>query len=129
MEHLQAYTFQIVPNGDQQHAMHRIAGSCRYVWSKALTFWIANHEAGEKLINHFTMCKWYASIQTERKVEQPMHPFSSIVGLDAGVTLFVTLSNGTMFEPVSAFRKKAAKLTKYQRGLSRKTKFGNNWKK
>ncbi|MDP2759565.1 MAG: helix-turn-helix domain-containing protein, partial [Devosia sp.] len=38
--------------------MRRIAGSCRYVWNKALALQIANHEAGEKFINHFAMCKW-----------------------------------------------------------------------
>jgi len=73
--------------------------------------------------------KWYASIQTEREIAQPVHPSTSIVGLDAGVTLFATLSDGTMFESVNAFRKNAVKLAKYQRCLSRKTKFSNNWKK
>ena len=73
--------------------------------------------------------KWYASIQTEREVAELVHPSTSIVGLDAGVTLFATLSDGTMFEPVNAFRKNAAKLAKYQRCLSRKTKFSSNWKK
>ncbi len=230
MMRLQAYKFRIEPNGEQQRAMRRIAGSCRYVWNKALALQIANHEAGEKLINHFAMCKWlpawkkepetlwlkqtpsqlyqvvlkdlvrayknffekradfptfkkkgvsssfcfpqgceldagnsrirfpklgwiryrksravegviknitvscvagkwYASIQTEREVVQPVHPSTSIVGLDAGITLFATLSDGTMFEPVNAFRKNAVKLAKYQRCLSRKKKFSNNWKK
>ena len=230
MMRLQAYKFQIMPNGEQQRAMRRIAGSCRYVWNRALALQIGNHEAGEKFINHFAMCKWlpvwkkepetlwlketpsqlyqvvlkdlvrayknffekradfptfkkkgvsssfcfpqgceldagnsrirlpklgwiryrksravegtiknitvscvagkwYASIQTEREVAQPVHPSTSIVGLDAGVTLFATLSDGTMFEPVNAFRKNAAKLAKFQRRLSRKTKFSSNWKK
>lgn len=230
MKRLQAYKFRIEPNGEQQRAMSRIAGSSRYVWNKALALQISNHEAGEKFINYFAMCKWlpkwkkeqetiwlketpaqiyqvvlkdlarayknffdkradfpkfkkkgagisfrfrqdcvvdagncrirlpklgwvryrksravegviknitvscvagkwYASIQTEREVEQLVHPSTSIVGLDAGVTLFATLSDGTMFEPVHAFRKNAAKLAKYQCCLSRKTKFSSNWKK
>ncbi|WP_446718615.1 transposase [Ferrovum sp. JA12] len=58
-----------------------------------------------------------------------MHPSTSIVGLDAGITLFATLSDGTMCEPVNAFRKNAVKLGKYQRYLSRKIKFSSNWKK
>ena len=58
MKHLQAYKFRIEPNGEQQRAMRRIAGSCRFVWNKALALQIANHEAGEKFINHFDMCKW-----------------------------------------------------------------------
>lgn len=52
-----------------------------------------------------------------------------MVGLDVGIRLFAVLSDGTMFDPVNAFRKNAAKLAKYQRSLSRKTKFSNNWKK
>ncbi|MHB8252693.1 MAG: RNA-guided endonuclease InsQ/TnpB family protein [Acidiferrobacter sp.] len=87
----------------------------------------------EGAIKNITMScvagKWYASIQTEREVAQPVHSSTSIVGLDAGVTLFATLSDGTMFEPVNAFRKNVAKLAKYQRCLSRKTKFSSNWKK
>ena len=73
--------------------------------------------------------KWYASIQTEREVGQPIHPSTSIVGLDAGITLFATLSDGTMFEPVNALRTRAAKMAKYQRRMSRKVKFSRNWKK
>lgn len=58
MKRLQAYKFLIEPNGDQQRAMRRIAGSCRYVWNKALALQIENHKAGGKFINHFAMCKW-----------------------------------------------------------------------
>jgi len=58
MKRLQAFKFQIEPNGEQQRNMRRIAGSCRYVWNKALALQIANHGAGEKFITHFTMCKW-----------------------------------------------------------------------
>ena len=57
--------------------------------------------------------KWYASIQTEREVGQPIHPSTSIVGLDAVITLFATLSDSTMFEPVNALRTRAAKMVKY----------------
>jgi putative transposase len=230
MKRLQAFKFELQPNGEQARSMRRFAGSCRFVYNKALALQNANYEAGGKFLNHCAMnkwlpvwkkepetawlkeapsqalqnafidlerayknffekradfpifkkkgikssfsfpqgfeidagnsrirlpklgwlryrksrdilgtaknitvsCvagKWYASIQTEREVEQPAHPSTSIVGLDAGVTLFATLSDGTMFEPVNAFRKNAAKLAKYQRRLSRKTKFSSNWKK
>ncbi len=46
------------PNGEQQRAMRRIAGSCWYVWNKALALQIEHHKAGEKFIRHFAMCKW-----------------------------------------------------------------------
>ena len=62
-------------------------------------------------------------------MEKPAHPPTSMVGLDAGITLFATLSNGSMFESVNALRASAAKLAKYQRRISRKVKFSSNWKK
>lgn len=232
MKRLQAFKFELQPNGEQVRSMRRFAGSCRFVFNKALAMQKAIYEGGEKKLGYAGLCKtltewrnsaetawladapvhplqqtlkdleraytnffakradfprfkkkgqhdsfrypdakqfkidqansriflpklgwlryrnsrdilgvaknitvsasggkWFVSIQTEREVEQPVHPATSIVGLDAGVTLFATLSDGTMFEPVNVFRKNAVKLAKYQRCLSRKTKFSNNWKK
>ena len=36
MERLQAYKFELMPNGEQIRAMRRFAGSCRFVYNKAL---------------------------------------------------------------------------------------------
>lgn len=232
MKRLQAFKFELQPNGEQVRSMRRFAGSCRFVFNKALAMQKAIYEGGEKKLGYAGLCKtltewrnsaetawladapvhplqqtlkdleraytnffakradfprfkkkgqhdsfrypdakqfkidqansriflpklgwlryrnsrdilgvaknitvsasggkWFVSIQTECEVEQPVHPATSIVGLDAGVTLFATLSDGTMFEPVNVFRKNAVKLAKYQRCLSRKTKFSSNWKK
>ncbi|MFQ6284260.1 RNA-guided endonuclease InsQ/TnpB family protein [Yersinia enterocolitica] len=73
--------------------------------------------------------KWYISIQTEREVSTPVHPSTSMVGLDAGVVKLATLSDGTVFEPVNSFQKNQKKLATLQRQLSRKVKFSNNWQK
>ncbi|MHB8782776.1 MAG: RNA-guided endonuclease InsQ/TnpB family protein [Desulfobacteria bacterium] len=73
--------------------------------------------------------KWFVSIQTEREVEQPRHESGSMVGLDAGVAKFATLSDGTIYAPVSSYRKHEKRLAFLQRQMSRKTKFSNNWKK
>jgi len=73
--------------------------------------------------------KWFVSIQTEREVEQPRHESSSMVGLDAGVASFATLSDGTIYAPVSSYRRHEKRLAFLQRQMSRKTKFSNNWKK
>jgi len=73
--------------------------------------------------------KWFFSVQTEREVDQPLHPATSMVGIDVGITRFATLSDATYIEPLSSFRKYEIKLAKYQRRMSRKTKFSNNWKK
>ena len=73
--------------------------------------------------------KWYASIQTEREVEQAEHAATSIVGVDVGIARFATLSNGQVFEAVNSFKQKQSRLARYQRALSRKVKFSSNWKK
>ena len=73
--------------------------------------------------------KWYFSVQTEREVEQPLHPSDSMVGIDMGIVRFATLSDGAVIEPLNSFRKHQERLARYQRAMSRKRKFSNNWKK
>ena len=237
MKRLQAFKFELQPNGEQGRSMRRFAGSCRFVFNKALALQIANYEAGGKFIGYVAMAKlltgwrngtetpwladapvhplqqtlkdleraytnffakradfprfkkkgqsdhfrypdpkqikldqannrvflpklgwlryrnsrdvlgavknitvscvagkWYASIQTEREVEQPVHPATGIVGIDVGITRFATLSDGRYIEPLNTFRKHENRLAKYQRRMSHIKKhsskqFSNNWKK
>jgi putative transposase len=232
MKRLQAYKYELQPNGQQQRLMRRFAGSCRFVFNKGLAMQIANHEAGEKFIGYVAMAKhltawrhsaetdwlcdapvhplqhalkdlerayqnffakradfprfkkkgqsdslrypdakqfkidagnsrvflpklgwlryrnsrdmlgtaknitvsskggkWFVSIQTERQAAEPVHPSASIVGVDVGIARFATLSDGTVFEPINSFKKQQARLARYQRVMSRKVKFSNNWKK
>ena len=232
MKRLQAYKYELKPNGEQQRNMRRFAGSCRFVFNKALALQKANHEAGNKFIGYVAMAKhltawrnsaetgwlsdapvhplqhalkdlerayknffakradfprfkkkgvgdsfrypdakqfkidqgnnriflpklgwlryrnsrdilgtpknitvssnggkWFVSIQTEREEAEPVHPSASIVGVDVGIARFATLSDGTVFEPINSFRKQQQRLARYQRAMSRKTKFSNNWKK
>ena len=49
------------------------------------------------------------------------------MGVDVGIVKFATLSKGEVFEPINSFRSKAQRLARYQRAMSRKTKFGKNW--
>lgn len=72
--------------------------------------------------------KWYASIQTEREVDQSI-PKGDATGIDMGVARFATLSDGTFYAPLNSFKKHEAALRKAQQAMSRKTKFSNNWKK
>ena len=232
MKRLQAYKYELQPNGEQQRLMRRFAGSCRFVFNKALALQKANHEAGEKFIGYVAMAKqltawrnsietgwlsdapvhplqhalkdlerayrnffakradfprfkkkgmgdsfrypdakqfkidagtsrvflpklgwlryrnsrdmlgtaknitvsstggkWFVSIQTAREEAEPVHPSASIVGVDVGIARFATLSDGTVFEPINSFKKQQARLARYQRAMSRKTKFSSNWKK
>lgn len=73
--------------------------------------------------------KWFVSIQTEREVEAPTHPSTTLVGIDVGVARFATLSDGTVIKPVHAFRNAEAALAKGQRAMARKERFSRNWKK
>ena len=73
--------------------------------------------------------KWFVSIQTAREVDAPVHPSSSIIGLDVGIARFATFSDGRFMAPANSFQKHEARLRRYQRALSRKVKFSANWKK
>jgi putative transposase len=72
---------------------------------------------------------WSISVQTEKEVEQPVHPKASMVGIDMGVKQFATLSDGTIYSTLNAYRHYEKKLRYYQRRLSRKQKFSKNWLK
>jgi putative transposase len=73
--------------------------------------------------------KWYVSIQVEMEVKYPKHQSESVIGIDVGIAKFATMSNGEIVEPLNSFRKHEKRLAFLQRGLSRKQKFSNNWKK
>ncbi len=72
---------------------------------------------------------WYVAIQIEKEVSTPVHPASTAVGGDRGVANLLTLSDGTMFLPVTAYRELQGKLGLEQRKLAKKVKFSANWKK
>ena len=50
MQRLQAFKYELIPTDEQQRDMRRFAGSCRFVFNKALAMQSANHEAGNKYI-------------------------------------------------------------------------------
>jgi len=55
MQRLQAFQYELMPNGEQQRDMRRFAGSCRFVYNKALALQKQNHEAGNKFIGYVPM--------------------------------------------------------------------------
>ncbi|MHB1201318.1 MAG: RNA-guided endonuclease InsQ/TnpB family protein, partial [Polaromonas sp.] len=73
--------------------------------------------------------KWFVSIQTEREVEQPLPVATTAIGIDVGIARFATMSDGSFIAPVNSFKKHQQRLARYQRRMSRKVKFSNNWKK
>lgn len=72
---------------------------------------------------------WYASIQIEKEVPDPVHPSNTAIGGDRGVANLLTLSDGTIFLPITAYRDLQKRLAKEQKKLAHKVKFSANWKK
>ena len=238
MKRLQAFKYELMPDGEQTRNMRRFAGSCRVVFNEALALQKARFDAGEKKLSYAGLCKaltvwrngaalpsgriapwlleapthplqqtlkdlerayrnffekraefprfkrkgqkdsfrypdpkqikleqgngrvflpklgwlryrnsrkalgvvknatvslsagkWFISIQTEREVPDPVPEATTAVGIDMGVVRFATLSDGSYLEPLSSFRKHEKRLARYQRAMSRKEKFSQNWKK
>lgn len=230
MKRLQAFKYELMPNGEQERNMRRFAGARRFVYNKALALQKTNYEAGGKFISYVDMAnrlpewkkefpwlkespshtlqqalkdaerayknffekradfprfkrkgtgdsfrfpdakqfvidqsnsrikfpklgqmryrnsrgisgaaknitvsksgdKWFASIQTEREVEQPVPTATSAIGIDLGIVRFATMSDGSFIEPLGSFNKHEQRLKRYQRRMSRKVKFSKNWHK
>jgi putative transposase len=57
MVRLQAYKFEVRPDGAQRRLMGQFAGSCRYVYNRALALQKERHERGEKRLGYAGLCK------------------------------------------------------------------------
>ena len=73
--------------------------------------------------------KYSVSIQTEREVNDPIHPADTAIGIDLGVIQFATLSDGRVIAPKNSFKQLSQKLAREQRKLKNKVKFSANWHK
>jgi len=73
--------------------------------------------------------KWYVSILTEQFLFDQVNHHDKPLGIDVGLKVFASLSNGEEIENPRFYRKWEEKLALEQRRLSRKVKFSNNWVK
>lgn len=67
MQRLQAFKYELMPTSEQQRDMRRFAGSCRFVFNKALAMQTANHEDGNKHIRYEEL----ANLLPSWKIEFP----------------------------------------------------------
>ncbi len=78
MQRLQAFKYELMPTGEQQRDMRRFAGSCRFVFNKALALQKENYEAGGKFIGYVAMAKrlteWRNGTETPWLKDSPVHP-------------------------------------------------------
>jgi len=72
---------------------------------------------------------WFVSILCEIDVPEPIHASTSAVGIDRGVAIMASCSDGKAYVGAKAFRKHEQRLAKAGKQLARKVKFSNNWYK
>ena len=65
VQRLQAFKYEIMPDGDQQRDLRRHADACRFVYNKALALQQANHEAGKKFIRYVEMANFLPAWKIE----------------------------------------------------------------
>lgn len=78
MQRLQAFKFALIPDGQQERQMRRFAGSCRFVFNRALALQKERYEGGEKKLGYAGLCKllteWRNSPETSWLADSPVHP-------------------------------------------------------
>ncbi|MDD2728965.1 transposase [Malikia sp.] len=78
MQRLQAFKYELMPDGQQERQMRRFVGACRFVFNQALALQKANHEAGGQFIGYVAMAKhltaWRNAAETPWLKEAPVHP-------------------------------------------------------
>jgi putative transposase len=78
MQRLQAFKYELMPTGEQQRQMRCFAGSCRFVFNKALAMQKARYEQGQKKLGYAGLCKllteWRNSADTPWLKDAPTHP-------------------------------------------------------
>ena len=78
MRRLQAFKYELMPNGPQERQMRRFAGSCRFVYNKALALQKERYEQGEKKLGYAGLCKllteWRNNADTAWLADAPVHP-------------------------------------------------------
>lgn len=78
MRRLQAFKFELRPDGQQERRMRGFAGSCRFVFNKALALQKDRYEQGEKRLGYAGLCKllteWRNGPETPWLADAPTHP-------------------------------------------------------
>jgi IS605 OrfB family transposase len=145
---MQAFKYELQPNGEQERSMRKFSGSCRFVFNKALALQKENHEAGNKFISYVSMAKqlteWRNSTETPWLKDAPCHSLQhALKDLEKAYTNFFAKrtdfprfkrkgeSAGFRYPDSKQFKldQDKRRLIKYQRRMASKVKFSENWKK
>lgn len=78
MQRLQAFKYELMPNGEQVRKMRQFAGMARFVFNRGLALQKARYEAGDKKLGYAALCKeltgWRNSTETPWLKDAPIHP-------------------------------------------------------
>jgi putative transposase len=78
MQRPQAFRFEQMPTGEHTRAMSRFAGSCRFVFNRALALQKDRYEGGEKKLGYAGLCKeltaWRNRAESSWLALVPVHP-------------------------------------------------------
>ena len=78
MQRLQVFKYELMPDGEQQRNMRRFAGSCRFVFNKALALQQAHYAESKKKLSYADLCKqlteWRKSSETQWLSETHSQP-------------------------------------------------------
>ena len=78
MQRLQAFKCELRPDGQQERQMRRFAGSCRFVFNRALALQKDRYGQGEKKLGYAGLCKllteWRHNTETAWLTDAPVHP-------------------------------------------------------
>src|SRR5690554_1547146 len=93
MQRLQAFKFELIPNGEQVRKMRQFAGMVRFVFNRGLALQKARFDAGEKKLGYAALCKeltgWRRSVETPWLKDAPIHPLQqSLKDLDRAYANF-----------------------------------------
>ena len=138
MQRLQAYKYELMPTSEQQRDMRRFAGSCRFVFNKALALQKEHYEQGKKKLGYAGLCKllteWRNGSETPWLADAPTHPLQqTLKDLERAYTnFFAKRADFPRFKKKGqsdSFKQHETALRRAQQAMSRKTKFSSNWKK
>ena len=73
--------------------------------------------------------KWYVSFTCEIEQPKPLPKTEQVVGIDVGISSLITTSDGEHVANPEFYRQSQVKLRRLQRTVSRRKKFGKNWRK
>ena len=83
MKRLQSFQFETRPKGWQRQRLGRFAGSCRFVFNRALALQKQRYRQGEKRLGYAALCRllttWRHSRETVWLADAPTHPLQQVL--------------------------------------------------